>query len=99
MPHGGLILDTAGSLYGTASEFGNMRACNSGCGVVFKLSLLSGGGWKESVLHAFDDTDGGAPYASLIFDSEGNLYGTTDGGGNLSDCFSAGCGVVFRVMP
>lgn len=99
MPHAGLIRDTAGNLYGTASEFGDMTACNSGCGVVFKLSRLSGGGWKETVLHAFDKSDGGAPYASLIFDSAGNLYGTTAGGGNLSDCFSAGCGVVFQIVP
>lgn len=99
MPHAGLIRDATGNLYGTASEFGNMTACNSGCGVVFKLSRLAGGGWKETVLQAFDQSDGGAPYASLIFDSAGSLYGTTAGGGNLSDCFSAGCGVVFQIVP
>jgi uncharacterized repeat protein (TIGR03803 family) len=60
---------------------------------------LAGGGWKETVLHAFDKSDGAGPGSSLIFDSAGNLYGTTESGGNLSDCFSAGSGVVFQIVP
>jgi hypothetical protein len=99
MPHGGLVRDTAGSLYGTAVEFGDTTSSNSGCGVVFRLSRLAGGGWKETVLHAFVKSDGAGPGTSLIFDSAGNLYGITESGGNLSDCFSAGCGVVFQIVP
>ena len=101
MPHGGLILDTAGNLYGTAIELGDLMSCpgSSGCGVVFKLSPLSGGGWKKTVLHAFHKSDGAGPAASVILDSAGNLYGTTAAGGNVSDCFRAGCGVVFQIGP
>jgi uncharacterized repeat protein (TIGR03803 family) len=78
-PYGGLIFDTAGNLYGTTVTGG----ANTHYGTVFELTPQTGGGWKEKILHSFNDngTDGFAPFASLVFDTAGNLYGTTDQGG------------------
>ncbi len=102
-PLAALIFDSAGNLYGTASQGGVLGQCgdfgNSGCGVVFKLSP-SGGGWTETMLYAFTGgSDGADPEAGLVRDSAGNFYGTTYGGGNLSDCAPIGCGVVFELSP
>jgi uncharacterized repeat protein (TIGR03803 family) len=89
-PNAGLILDTAGNLYGTTT-FGG---AGDG-GVVFKLAPNPDGTWTESVLHSFPEnrTDGIEPYAGVIFDAAGNLYGTTQEGGAY---FS---GVVFKLAP
>jgi uncharacterized repeat protein (TIGR03803 family) len=76
----GLIRDAAGNLYGTTFS-GGVNGCYSGCGVVFELTPTSSSGWKELVLHTFTGgKDGGGPFAALIMDSAGNLYGTTRGG-------------------
>jgi uncharacterized repeat protein (TIGR03803 family) len=76
-PHAALILDSAGNLYGTTSSGGS-----SGFGTVFELKN-SNGSWTESVLHTFaGGSDGASPYASVIFDTAGNLYGTTSAGGS-----------------
>jgi uncharacterized repeat protein (TIGR03803 family) len=70
----GLIADRAGNLYGTTTEGGA-----SGAGVVFKLTHNGSGGYTESVLYAFTGgSDGCDPFAGLIADSAGNLYGTTE---------------------
>ena len=84
-----LILDASGNLYGTASLGGTWP----GYGVAFKLKPKSDGSWGESVLHSFNKQDGAYPWADLIFDPAGNLYGTTRNGG------SAGDGVVFKLSP
>lgn len=88
-PYAGLVLDPAGNLYGTA-----LNAGSHGGGTAFELSLQSGG-WAETVLHNFqsNNTDGIAPYGGLVFDSIGNLYGTTVHGG------SYGYGTVFELSP
>ena len=102
-PAAGLIWDQAGNLYGTATQGGgNGTGCdnNYGCGVVFQLTPNQDGSWKERVLHHFTGSKGGGvPWGSLMFDLAGNLYGTTNEGGNLSYCDGAGCGVVFKLSP
>ena len=97
----GLVFDTAGNLYGTALNAGNLNDCGGGgCGVVFELSPSSGGGWTETVLHTFTGhNDGGLSFSALIRDPAGNLYGTASSGGNLSDCGGHGCGVIFKLAP
>ncbi|MGD0270368.1 MAG: choice-of-anchor tandem repeat GloVer-containing protein [Candidatus Sulfotelmatobacter sp.] len=97
-PAGGLILDSAGNLYGTASAGGDLAACNgAGCGVVFKLSKSAGGEWFETVLYTFKGgSDGGLP-TSLIQNTSGVLFGATSFGGNLNTCAGSGCGVVFQL--
>jgi uncharacterized repeat protein (TIGR03803 family) len=95
--YGSLIMDAAGSLYGTTGIGGA-----DGYGTVFKLAQ-SAGKWKETVLHSFTDRDrdGAMPLSGVIFDSAGNLYGTTSKGGDAQGgCFSSGgCGVVFKLAP
>ncbi len=73
-PYGSLVKDTAGNLYGTTTLGGGNNA-----GVVFKLAIATR---QESVLHSFSSADGANPYAGLVRDSAGNLYGTTLNGGN-----------------
>jgi len=89
-PQAGLILDAAGNLYGTTAYGGDLN-CEApyGCGVVFMWDKKE---TKEIVLHAFSGApDGLYPLGGLIRDDEGNLYGTTSGGG------SANVGVIFRL--
>jgi uncharacterized repeat protein (TIGR03803 family) len=90
-PVSSLIFDRAGNLYGTASYGGNSN-CTHGCGTVFELMKVKGK-WKQKVLHHFENngSDGYYPGAGLIFDSAGNLYGTTIEGGAV--------GTVFELMP
>jgi uncharacterized repeat protein (TIGR03803 family) len=92
-PLGGVIGDNARNLYGTTSLGGGPTHC----GTVFELSPQPNGKWAESVLHAFTITDGCYPTAGLIFDKQGNLYGTTEFGGQ-GPC-SDDCGVVFELSP
>jgi uncharacterized repeat protein (TIGR03803 family) len=93
-PVGGLISDSAGNLYGTTVGGGT-----DGFGTVFELSPDGSGGWKEKLLHSFTYRGGTNPYGSLVFDSAGNLYGTTQNGGSLNACQKHGCGVVFELSP
>jgi uncharacterized repeat protein (TIGR03803 family) len=86
LPYGGLIFDAAGNLYGTGSTGGDYDACNpDGCGVVFELTPVAHGEWKETILYTFHNTDGQGPMGTLVFDSAGNLYGTTQFGGTEGD--------------
>ena len=71
---GDLVFDQQGNIYGTTYSGGSPE-CGY-CGVVFELTP-SPSGWTESVLHAFTGDDGSSPYAGVIFDPSGNLYGAT----------------------
>jgi len=80
-PESGLVLDNAGNLYGTTTAGGTGCSSNPGCGIVFELTPNANGSWTEGILHNFTGTDGAHPYAAPVFDSRGNLYGTTHGDG------------------
>ena len=89
-PFGGLAMDAKGNLYGTTEQGGP-----SNQGTVFELAN-SGGTWKETVLHSFDDisgSDGYYPQGTVVLDSGGNLYGTAYAGGKFGD------GIVFQLKP
>lgn len=82
-PYAGLTRDSAGNLYGTTNVGGTFNH-----GTVFKLDTLG----NETVLHSFAGTpDGAYPYAGLLRDNAGNLYGTTNDGGAFNS------GTIFRV--
>src|SRR5207248_3148969 len=83
------VFDSAGSLYGTTTGFSSPNPGN-----VFKLTPDGTGNWTETVLHNFTGADGYQPYAGLIFDSTGNLYGTTYQGGTAGFA-----GTVFELTP
>jgi uncharacterized repeat protein (TIGR03803 family) len=98
-PYSKLLFDKKGNLYGTTSAGGLGRSyCDDGCGTVFKFTASTG---KEKVLYRFGSFsgDGLTPYADLVFDVNGNLYGTTIGGGNSvgGTCQANGCGTAFMV--
>jgi len=97
-PESTLIFDQACALYGTAAEGGS-----GGFGVVFKLTPNADGTWTEHVLHTFrGGTDGALPLAGVVFDTAGNLYGTTykGGFGQCNGVFGGpGCGTVFKLTP
>jgi uncharacterized repeat protein (TIGR03803 family) len=93
-PHAGLSMDRAGDLYGTTVDGGAY-----GLGMVFKLSR-GRSSWVLSPLHSFaGGSDGGNPYARVVFGPDGSLYGTTNAAGN-SGCYQGvGCGTVIRLSP
>jgi len=91
LPYAGLILDSAGNLYGTASSAGTGNV-----GVVYKLDASG----NETILYNFmgivqpgGGVDGYAPFAGVILDKAGNLYGTTASGGKYRK------GVVYKLTP
>ena len=85
----GLVADSAGNLYGTTYE-GGLSGCYSTCGVVYKVDSAG----RETVLYSFTGLGGGNPIAGVILDSAGNLYGTTQFGGNSG---AVGDGVVYKL--
>ena len=92
----GLVADSRGNLYGTTFNGGP-----NAFGSVYELIPANAGTWRETVLYNFNGSDGAFPIASLTFDSQGNLYGTTQLGG-LGVCSTSGgqdlgCGVVFKL--
>jgi uncharacterized repeat protein (TIGR03803 family) len=94
--YGGVVLDTAGNVYGTTG-YGGTGECEDNCGTVYQL-MPSNGGWVENVLVNFGGTDGSYPYGGLIIDQSGSLYGTTTSGGPPG-CQGFGCGVVYKLAP
>ncbi len=97
-PIGIVVMDAAGNLFGTTRSGGG-GSCNFGCGTVFELTTGSSG-WKESLLYTFTGGgDGREPFAGLVLDAAGNLYGTTLLGGNVNGTCTSGCGTVFKLAP
>lgn len=93
IPGPGVIADKAGNLFGVTAQ-GGSGFCDQGYGVVFELDTTG----TLTVLHTFGPGDGEYPGSVLLFDPAGDLYGTTEGGGN-SECGGTGCGVVFKLSP
>jgi uncharacterized repeat protein (TIGR03803 family) len=88
-PMAGIVFDAAGNIYGTTVA-GGWRDY----GLVYELVAPVGkGSYKERLFWRFNFTDGLGPLGSLIWDSAGNLYGTTNYGGE------AELGVVFELTP
>jgi uncharacterized repeat protein (TIGR03803 family) len=89
-PMAGLTADSAGDLYGTTYSGGQ-----AGCGTVFKLSPGKSNKWTYTILYSFDPSlgEGCRATGGLIFDSAGNLYGTTQWGGY--DWY----GAVYEIIP
>jgi len=83
------VLDQAGNLYGTTLYGGA-----SNYGAVYKLSPGKKGKWTEKLLYSFKNNgkDGLVPYAAVVLDAAGNVYGTTTGGGTTGD------GTVFELV-
>ncbi len=85
-PTGGLVRDPRGNLFGTTESGGA-----NGLGTVFELAAGSG---TITTLATFDGANGAAPLAGLVRDPQGNLFGTTFGGGGASNQ-----GTVFELSP
>jgi uncharacterized repeat protein (TIGR03803 family) len=108
-PSGGVIADTSGNIYGTASYGGTgdciLLGIEGGCGTVFELSppQTKGGKWTYTILYSFKGgKDGYLPFGDLVFDSAGNLYGATyfgGGKGKTCDPYCQYCGTVFKMSP
>ncbi|HTZ95314.1 MAG TPA: choice-of-anchor tandem repeat GloVer-containing protein [Terriglobales bacterium] len=100
-----LILDAKGNLYGT-TEWGVSQQCGQPpyygwpCGTVFQLvpPTHQGGAWRYNLIYTFqpNSSDGFAPDAGLVFDTQGNLYGTTTEGGQPN---GYGVGTVYELSP
>ncbi len=87
-PYAGVIRDSSGVIYGTTLYGGS-----SDHGTVFMLAPDGAGGFVQNVIHHFNATEGAHPFAGVIQDSGGTLYGTTYQGGG------SGFGTVFSLMP
>ena len=98
-PEGGLIKDADGLFYGMTAFGGNNLNChlnNGSCGTIFSLNAKTG---VETVLHTFPGgRKGEIPTGWLATDDSGDLYGTTEFGGNMKKCpYADGCGFVFAL--
>jgi uncharacterized repeat protein (TIGR03803 family) len=90
-PEGTLVLDKAGNLYGTTTNGGT-----NNFGTVYELSPGSDGVWSEKILYSFGgaNTNGDEPWAGVVLDAAGNMYGTT------SFSLQQGtAGTVFKLIP
>jgi uncharacterized repeat protein (TIGR03803 family) len=98
-PRGRLIFDAAGNLFGVTAGGGTGKP--GGLGTAYELSPASGGAWTETVLHSFTGfpTDGDAPLSGLVFDADGNLYGTTSHGGLYEYVGGSSGGTAFELSP
>jgi|ERR1022692_2454104 hypothetical protein len=101
LPIGTLAFDKEGNLYGVTAVGGNALCNGYGCGTVFELVRPNtrGGAWTKNLLYVFQGIpDGQGPYSGVIFDTAGNLYGTTQEGG-ANGAYYGGYGTVYQLSP
>ena len=97
-PATNLTLDAHGNLYGTTNYGGDFECpyrSGLGCGMAFKVNATG----SETILYVFAGGTNGFSPSSLVRDAQGNLYGTTIGGGDVGCEPPSGCGTVFRLSP
>jgi uncharacterized repeat protein (TIGR03803 family) len=83
-------LDAEGNLYGSTAGYVNENGVGEYGGTVYRLSPTAGG-WAETLLYVL--SAGSWPSGGLVFDVEGNVYGTTREGGTYNQ------GTVFEITP
>ncbi len=84
---GSVVLDAQGNMYGGTQEGGDAAACPAfGCGIIFKVTPSG----QETILHTFHGTEGAVPN-ELMWGADGNLWGTTAGGGTHDQ------GTIFKI--
>jgi uncharacterized repeat protein (TIGR03803 family) len=91
LPRGGLVQATDGNLYGTTYQGGSGANCDLGCGTVFKMTP----GGTLTTLLSFEGNNGNGPNTPLVQATDGNLYGTTVGGG----AHGTYAGTIFKLAP
>ena len=93
-PYGSLIADGAGNLYGTTRNGGGL--VHKSFGAVYQLTPQSDGSWTEKILYSFGNQglNGEEPFGGVIFDTAGNLYGTTWKGGSANFL-----GTIYKLAP
>ena len=94
-PYAGPTLDSEGNVYGTAVNGGiGFGTFGTGSGTVFEL-IPNGESWTEKTVYQFgtNDYDGVNPFGGVVFDTAGNLYGTTYRGGTDN------LGTAFKIVP
>jgi uncharacterized repeat protein (TIGR03803 family) len=94
----GVAFGPNGSLFG-ATTFGGDFACD--CGIVYQLTQGANDEWHEKILYVFVGVSRGGndvsfPESGVVFDADGNIFGTTPGGGDFSCNF--GCGGVYELI-
>jgi len=95
-PYAGLTLGTNGDFYGTTYYGGDLSLNNGGgLGTVFRMTADG----ILTTLVQFNATNGGLPHAGLTLGNDGNFYGTTFYGGNLSLGGGSGDGTAFQMTP
>lgn len=97
-PYAGLVQNMDGDFYGTTALGGAAPDCLVSCGTIFRITPKG----KLQTLYTFcaqvGCADGSTPLGGVVFDSDGNFYGTTSSGGTGTQfCpFEGGCGTLFR---
>jgi uncharacterized repeat protein (TIGR03803 family) len=91
---GSIAFDNSGNLYG--AEFAGGIGSH---GTIYELSPARDGAWNESDLYSFVGgcADGQGPWQNPVFDGSGNLFGTTQAGGEAAFCDN--CGVIYQLAP
>jgi uncharacterized repeat protein (TIGR03803 family) len=94
-PYEGLVEGSDGNFYGTTYWGGSSLNLGRGYGTAYKITPAG----SFTMLVSFNGTNGGHPFAGLVQGKDGNFYGTTLWGGNLSVNGGSGYGSVFAMTP